>query len=221
MRDVLFPKRSYSNGVDHDLWQLEFANSHKMSQYEFGTIPIVFEFTVLFKPKNCVIIGSGTGIIPRTIREAQIKSGINGTTCLIDKGEGWGSLPNEIHNENSVFRQSYPEIEVIKSDSLSVGTQWINEKRSIDLLFIDGDHSYEGSKSDFNLYSQMVSSCGLIFMHDTNGFHGELNLTIRYIKSLNKYEVLNLVNYGNNDFGGGLAIIKKSLNRHHSKLLKK
>jgi hypothetical protein len=210
MRDVLFPKRSYSNGVDHDLWQLEFANSHKMSQYEFGTIPIVFEFTVLFKPKNCVIIGSGTGIIPRTIREAQIKSGINGTTCLIDKGDGWGALPNEIHNKNSVFRQSYPEIEVIKSDSLSVGTQWINEKRNIDLLFIDGDHSYEGSKSDFNVYSQMVSSCGLIFMHDTNGFHGELDLTIKYIKSLNKYEVLNLVNCGNNDFGGGLAIIKKS-----------
>ena len=209
MRDVLFPKRSYTDGFDFDLWQIEYANSHKMSHDEFGTIPIVFEFTILFKPKKCVVIGSGAGIIPRIIREAQIKSNIDGTTTLIDKGDGWGSLPDEIHANNSVFRQCYPEIEVIKSDSFSIGTQWLNEKQNIDLLFIDGDHSYEGSKSDFDLYSQMVSRCGLIFMHDTCGYHGDVKSTINYIKSLGKYEVLNLINCDHNDFGAGLAIIKK------------
>jgi predicted O-methyltransferase YrrM len=38
--------------------------------------------------------------------------------------------------------------------------------RSIDLLFIDGDHSYDGAKKDFQLYSPFVREGGLIAFHD-------------------------------------------------------
>lgn len=36
----------------------------------------------------------------------------------------------------------------------------------IDLLFIDGDHSYKGVKSDFEMYSSLVSPGGFIAFHD-------------------------------------------------------
>jgi predicted O-methyltransferase YrrM len=36
-----------------------------------------------------------------------------------------------------------------------------------DFLFIDGDHSYEGVKQDFEMYSHLVTSGGLIAFHDT------------------------------------------------------
>ncbi len=36
----------------------------------------------------------------------------------------------------------------------------------IDFLFIDGDHTYEGVKSDFELYSPLVGSNGLVAFHD-------------------------------------------------------
>lgn len=39
---------------------------------------------------------------------------------------------------------------------------------SIDFLFIDGDHSYEGAKQDFEVYGQLVSPHGLIAIHDIN-----------------------------------------------------
>lgn len=38
--------------------------------------------------------------------------------------------------------------------------------RKIDLLFIDGDHSYEGCMADFDMYRDMVGSGGLIVFHD-------------------------------------------------------
>ena len=38
--------------------------------------------------------------------------------------------------------------------------------RSIDLLFIDGDHSYEGVKGDFERYAPMVSPGGAVLFHD-------------------------------------------------------
>jgi predicted O-methyltransferase YrrM len=36
----------------------------------------------------------------------------------------------------------------------------------LDLLFIDGDHSYEGVKADFANYSSLVRPGGLIVLHD-------------------------------------------------------
>jgi predicted O-methyltransferase YrrM len=38
--------------------------------------------------------------------------------------------------------------------------------RSIDFLFIDGDHSYEGIKQDFETYSPFVGHNGVIAIHD-------------------------------------------------------
>ena len=36
----------------------------------------------------------------------------------------------------------------------------------IDLLFIDGDHSYDGVKRDFELYTPLVADGGLVAFHD-------------------------------------------------------
>jgi predicted O-methyltransferase YrrM len=38
--------------------------------------------------------------------------------------------------------------------------------REIDLLFIDGDHSYAGVKSDYEMYHPLVAKDGLIAFHD-------------------------------------------------------
>lgn len=37
---------------------------------------------------------------------------------------------------------------------------------ALDFLFIDGDHSYEGAKQDFENYSKLVRPGGLIALHD-------------------------------------------------------
>jgi predicted O-methyltransferase YrrM len=38
--------------------------------------------------------------------------------------------------------------------------------RGLDLLYIDGDHSYEGVAADFKLYSPLVNHGGMIVFHD-------------------------------------------------------
>lgn len=38
--------------------------------------------------------------------------------------------------------------------------------RNIDLLFLDGDHSYGGVRSDFEMYRDLVARDGLIGFHD-------------------------------------------------------
>jgi predicted O-methyltransferase YrrM len=38
--------------------------------------------------------------------------------------------------------------------------------RPIDVLFIDGDHSYEGVRADFEMYAPLVRSGGIVTFHD-------------------------------------------------------
>jgi predicted O-methyltransferase YrrM len=38
--------------------------------------------------------------------------------------------------------------------------------RSLDVLYLDGDHSYEGIKADFELFSTLVRPGGMIVFHD-------------------------------------------------------
>lgn len=41
-----------------------------------------------------------------------------------------------------------------------------NNNSKIDFLFIDGDHSYEGVKKDFDLYLPLMNKGGIIAFHD-------------------------------------------------------
>ena len=49
--------------------------------------------------------------------------------------------------------------------------------RKVDVLFINGDNSYEGVKQDFNLYSELVKEGGLIGVHSIirSNFHEQYN----------------------------------------------
>ena len=95
--------------IDTTIENLAYAESHGV--FSSNTLPVIFELAKFIKPKVCVIIGTGDGIIPRVIREAQIKSLVNHSkTYLIDLGETMGAMPDKIHNTESVFRKLYPEI---------------------------------------------------------------------------------------------------------------
>src|SRR5439155_18420074 len=62
------------------------------------------------------------------------------------------------------------EVTLVRRDSHDVGTFSLTRKvlnnRQIDFLFIDGDHSYQGVKSDFSTYSPLVAEGGMIALHD-------------------------------------------------------
>ena len=61
-------------------------------------------------------------------------------------------------------------ISIILGDSHSAVTleklQTILNGNEIDFLFIDGDHTYQGVKSDFEMYKNLVKKGGLIAFHD-------------------------------------------------------
>lgn len=58
-----------------------------------------------------------------------------------------------------------PDTRFIKGDSVDVAKKWSPENR-ISLLFIDGDHTYEGCKRDIEAWFPHMKEGGMIFFHD-------------------------------------------------------
>jgi predicted O-methyltransferase YrrM len=62
------------------------------------------------------------------------------------------------------------QIDVVRGDSHTDATRARIERalagRRLDVLFVDGDHSYEGVRRDFELYSPLVRGGGLVVFHD-------------------------------------------------------
>ena len=66
--------------------------------------------------------------------------------------------------------------------TVAVVESLFSNKAEVDVLFIDGDHSYDGVKSDFDCYSHLVCTGGLIIFHDVVEDWGQ-----RYGQKTNKY----------------------------------
>lgn len=68
------------------------------------------------------------------------------------------------------FRKENQKVYLLRKDSHKEETlkkiEAILNNQKLDLLFIDGDHTYEGVKKDFKMYGSLVRKNGLIVFHD-------------------------------------------------------
>jgi predicted O-methyltransferase YrrM len=69
-----------------------------------------------------------------------------------------------------MFPGKNQKLHLIRADSHHATTlqevMQILDGAKIDFLFIDGDHTYEGVKQDFEMYRPLVKNNGLIAFHD-------------------------------------------------------
>lgn len=77
----------------------------------------------------------------------------------------------------------------------------------IDFLFIDGDHSYEGVKQDFNLFAPLVKPGGIIALHDIvpNPQYGDIQVPKFWNEIKNHFFWRELI-YDKNQFGIGVLV---------------
>lgn len=85
-------------------------------------------------------------------------------------GEFGGGYPEWKTKLYRTFSLPQQTMHLLRADSNAVNTlervRSILGKTSVDFLFIDGDHTYEGAKKDFELYSPLVRKGGVIAFHD-------------------------------------------------------
>jgi hypothetical protein len=142
---------------------------------------VIYSIIQHLRAKNCVCIGSGGGFIPRIMTQARIdlhRQGIFegngdynwgdiGTTYVVDACNGVGG-DTDIDNKDSFYRKTFYPRFVKDTSENAYYNFFVLQDIKIDVLFIDGDHTYEGVKKDFDLYSNLLSENGIIVIHDTD-----------------------------------------------------
>jgi predicted O-methyltransferase YrrM len=81
--------------------------------------------------------------------------------------------------------------------------------KPIDFLFIDGDHTYEGAKKDFQMYSPFVRKGGIIALHDIKPFmvsSYKYGVSKLWEELKMEYKYKELVQY-NNQQGYGIGVL--------------
>ena len=80
-------------------------------------------------------------------------------------GGGYGAIYSLLYRS---FCKYFQAMHLIRGDSHSeeILTKVKSITQSLDLLFIDGDHTYEGVKRDFFAYSPLVRAGGVVAFHD-------------------------------------------------------
>lgn len=110
---------------------------------------------------------------PRNVVEIGVRRG--GTIAIwhaLCSGIVVGVDLPEIFNtdRHQQLAHQYPRFRSVLSDSHDpstlVAVSVCLESEPVDFLFIDGDHSYEGVRQDWEMYSPMVRPGGLVGFHD-------------------------------------------------------
>ena len=82
-------------------------------------------------------------------------------------GGGYGVWRRSLY---ASFGKPRQRIELVQADSHDARTKRAVERildhEPVDLLFIDGDHTYEGVAADFEAYAPLVRDGGLVALHD-------------------------------------------------------
>lgn len=107
----------------------------------------------------CKLAEPGTKIVNIDILQGQ-KDG----KALLERWHSWRRNDTELV---SILEYSQRALDRVKA-----------ELPEIDWLFIDGDHSYEGAKLDFELYGPMVRPGGVIVFHDLMTPRGQEHIQV-------------------------------------------
>jgi hypothetical protein len=203
---------------------VKYRWTHGATDLHLGDGILVYSFIQFIRAKVCVCIGSGGGFIPRLMTQSRYdlweqkifegnKSnewGDTGTTIIVDATNGVGGF-TDWTEENSFLRFNFQPQIILETSEKAFYDYFVRQDIKIDYLHIDGDHSYEGVKKDFELYSSIMSENGIITIHDIDqNYHDTFVVTenakedfvpfdgpAKYIKALEENPEWNLVKLNN------------------------
>jgi hypothetical protein len=243
-KDYLTNNHTIDENGNMILEPVKYRWTHGATDLHLGDGLLIYSLIQFNRAKTCVCIGSGGGFIPRLMTQARHdlweqgifkgnpsnEWGDIGTTIVVDAANGVGGF-TDWTEENSFLRKHYAPQVILETSERAFYDYFVRQDIKIDYLHIDGDHSYEGVKNDFDLYSQIVSTNGIITIHDTDeAYHNTFIVTEdakkdfvpfdgpgKFIKDLEKNTEWNLVNLKNfrmfdvNCSSTGLTLLTRKL----------
>ena len=189
------------------------------------TIEDIAETVCLNPPYDALQLRRELSTLLRIIKEQDPKTILEigthraGTAWAIQQAVPKAKL---ICMDNDVFDPSFSTADAILS--LGVEAEYLNvdskdpasvEKvraitPSLDVLFIDGDHSVEGVRSDWTMYHELVAEGGIVVFHDLSPRFVDFGIIPLWEELKQQYRTQEIFEYPNNmEFSLGIGVLYK------------
>ncbi len=160
---------------NQDSGSVSYRWTHGANDLYMGAGIMYFSIPYFLKAKVCVCLGSGGGYVPRLmvdcvweLNEIEMYGEDEyGDVYVVDAVNGING--NVDWNESDSFLRKKFNPKFIKTTTEEAFYNFfVKRDIKIDYLHIDADHTYEGVKKDFELYSTILNENGIISIHDTD-----------------------------------------------------
>ena len=111
------------------------------------------------------------------------------------------------------FATEYQTVYPLKGDShLSTSLEKVKailKGKKLDFIFLDGDHSYDGVKRDFEMYSPLVRRGGIVAFHDICEHPPEMGIEVHLFwnELKNRYEYKEIINEPDSQKWAGIGVV--------------
>lgn len=151
------------------VWGFEYYGASIAPLQSRSEISALLGFVKELRPKTVLEIGTARGgtlyLFTRVASQDALFVSVD-----LPGGAFGGGYDARMLPMMKTFAQAGQRIEFMRSDSHSAETLGAVRKalegRTVDFLFIDGDHRYEGVRKDFEMYSPLVRKGGIVAFHD-------------------------------------------------------
>ncbi len=150
----------------------EMGHQAKTSGADLGYGWIHYSFVRTIKPQNILCIGSRHGYIPAVLAQA-CKDNKKGHVDFVDPGYGpenknhWTGVG---YWKTKSGKRSFKKFGLEEFITLYVMTsaEFAEKRRKLayEYIYIDGDHSYQGVKYDYEVFWPMLKNRGFMVFHD-------------------------------------------------------
>ena len=187
--------------TNNDTEPVSYRWTHGATDEHLGDGLLIYSIIQFMRAKICVCLGSGGGFIPRIMTQARLdlydskilegKKEYNwgdiGATYLVDASNGIGGEVDYL-KEDSFFRSNFSPRFINDTTENAYFNFFVKEDIKIDFLHIDADHSYEGVKKDFEMYTNLLSKKGIVSIHDTDKNFNNNYIVSQDIQEQNNYD---------------------------------
>ncbi|MGO9596815.1 MAG: class I SAM-dependent methyltransferase [Isosphaeraceae bacterium] len=172
-----------------------------------GHIPFAFWITEALRPEVLVELGTHSGNSYFAFCQAVKKLGLSTRCHAVDCWEGdehagfyGGEIFECVDQTNRREYASFSRLIRARFDEAAP----LFEPQSIDLLHIDGLHTYEAVKHDFEYWLPKMSRRGIILMHDTNVYKNDFGVHVLFEEQAKRYPTFQFLHsYGLGVIGAG------------------
>jgi len=167
-------------------------------------IPVMFGLIALLRPRRFVELGSHHGCSFFAASQAMQALNLKAEAIAIDTWQGdpqAGYYAEEVfENFNGLLRTRYQERSHYIRSKFEDSVDCF-EDNSIDLLHIDGLHTYNAVRTDFETWLPKMSDRGVVIFHDTTVYERSFGVWQLWQEITVRYPSINLLH------GHGLGIV--------------